>query len=98
MDQIEALLADDPTDPFLQYGLAMEHVSAGNESAAADQLVRLANEKAYVPAFLQAGQVLSRLNRFDEACNILRLGVAAARQQGDTHAEGEMAGLLSSLE
>jgi Flp pilus assembly protein TadD len=98
MEQIEALLADDPTDPFLQYGLAMEYVSAGDEATAAVHLVRLADENAYVPAFLQAGQVLSRLNRFDEACNILRRGVAVARQQGDTHAEGEMAGLLSSLE
>ena len=98
MDQIEALLVDDPTDPFLRYGLAMEHVSAGDDVTGADYLLRLANEQAYVPAFLQAGQVVARLNRFDEACNILRLGVAAARQQGDTHAEGEMAGLLSSLE
>jgi len=98
MDQIEALLADDPTDPFLRYGLAMEYVSAGDDVTGADYLVRLANEQTYVPAFLQAGQLLARLNRVDEACNILRLGVAAARQQGDTHAEGEMAGLLTSLE
>jgi thioredoxin-like negative regulator of GroEL len=98
MEQLEALLADDPTDPFLRYGLAMEYVSAGDDSTAADQLVRLADEAGYVPAFLQAGQVLARLNRFDEACAVLRRGVAAAKSQGDSHAEGEMAGLLASLE
>lgn len=98
MAQIESLLADDPGDSFLRYGLAMEHVSAGDDSAAADMLTGLATDAAYVPAFLQAGQVLSRLNRFDEACAILRQGIAAAKQQGDSHAEGEMAGLLSSLE
>jgi hypothetical protein len=98
MAQIEALLADDPTDPFLRYGLAMEHVSAGDDATAADQLVRLSHDAAYVPAFLQAGQVLARLNRFEEACAVLRRGVAAAKQQGDGHAEGEMAGLLASLE
>ena len=98
MEQIEALLADDPTDPFLRYGLAMEYVSAGDDATGAVHLVQLADEHAYVPAFLQAGQVLARLNRFEEACNMLRRGVAAARQQGDAHAEGEMAGLLSSLE
>jgi hypothetical protein len=98
MEQIEALLADDPGDPFLRYGLAMEYVSAGDDVTAAGQLVRLADDSAYVPAFLQAGQVLARLNRFTQACDILRRGIAAAGQQGDSHAEGEMTGLLSSLE
>jgi hypothetical protein len=98
MEQLEALLADDPGDPFLRYGLAMEYVSAGDDATAADQLMRLAGDSAYVPAFLQAGQVLGRMNRFAEACDVLRRGIAAARQQGDGHAEGEMAGLLSSLE
>jgi hypothetical protein len=28
---------------------------------------------------------------------VLRRGIAAARQQGDAHAEGEMAGLLATL-
>jgi thioredoxin-like negative regulator of GroEL len=98
MAQIEALLADDPADVFLRYGLAMEYVSAGDDATAADHLVRLATEAGYVAAFLQAGQVLARLNRVDEACDVLRRGVAAAREQRDTHAEGEMAALLASLE
>jgi hypothetical protein len=98
MDQIETLLADDPTDPFLRYGLAMEYASAGEDVVAADHLLRLAGDSAYIPAFLQAGQILARLQRSEEACDILRKGIQAARQQGDTHAEGEMAGLLASLE
>lgn len=98
MDHIEALLVDDPQDTFLRYGLAMEYVSAGDEITAADLLVKLANDSAYVPAFLQAGQVLSRLNQFEEACVVLRNGIRTAKEQGNSHAEGEMAGLLSSLE
>lgn len=98
MAQIEALLADDPTDVFLRYGLAMEHVSAGDDATAADHLVRLADEAGYVPAFLQAGQILARLNRVEQACDVLRRGVDAAQRQGDSHAAGEMAGLLTSLE
>ena len=98
MAHIEALLTDEPQDSFLRYGLAMEYVSAGDEITAADLLVKLANDSAYVPAFLQAGQVLSRLNRFEDACVVLRRGIEAAKSQGNSHAEGEMAGLLSSLE
>src|SRR5262249_45980850 len=31
MEQIESLLAEDPDDAFLRYGLAMEHASAGDD-------------------------------------------------------------------
>jgi thioredoxin-like negative regulator of GroEL len=97
MAQIEALLADDPSDPFLRYGLAMEYVSAGDDATAADHLMRLTADSTYVPAFLQAGQVLNRLNRVAEAAEVLRRGTNVARQQGDSHAEGEMAALLATL-
>ena len=98
MDQIEALLADDPNDSFLRYGLAMEHASIGQEETAAQLLLALIAETPYVPGFLQAGQILNRLNRIEEGCEVLRKGIAAAKQQGDSHAEGEMSGLLSSME
>jgi predicted Zn-dependent protease len=98
MGDIEAMLADEPSDPFLRYGLAMEYVSAGDDATAADQLLALIAESSYVPAYLQAGQILSRLNRYTAACDVLKQGIVAAKQQGNSHAEGEMAGLLSSLE
>ena len=98
MDQIEALLADDPADPFLRYGLAMEYASAGDDATAAGQLLGLTADTAYVPAFLMAGQILNRLNRVDEAIVVLRQGIAAAREQGNAHAEGEMTTLLASIE
>jgi hypothetical protein len=101
MAQIEALLADDPDDAFLRYGLAMEHASAGDDAqcaAALRDLIARTEAAPYVPAFLQCGQALARLDRGDEACAVLRAGIAAARQAGDTHAEGEMQGLLTSLE
>jgi hypothetical protein len=98
MDQIEALLADDPGDSFLRYGLAMEYASVGDDPTAADQLLRLTHDHTYVPAFLMAGQILNRLNRADEAIAVLRRGIAAAREQGNAHAEGEMATLLATLE
>ena len=98
MEQIESLLADDPVDAFLRYGLAMEHASAGDDDAAAEHLLRLIGDTPYVPAYLMAGQILNRLNRVDEAVAVLRGGIAAAKEQGNAHAEGEMAGLLASIE
>lgn len=101
MEQIEALLAETPDDAFLRYGLAMEHASAGDDAACVVVLRDLIARHAaspYVPAYLQCGQALARLDRTEEACAVLREGVAVAGKAGDTHAQGEMQGLLASLE
>jgi hypothetical protein len=104
MAQIEAMLAEDPDDAFLRYGLAMEHAGAGDDAACVGILRDLiarpgpaAAAKPYVPAFLQCGQALMRLGRDAEACEVLRQGIDAARRAGDTHAQGEMEGLLDSI-
>jgi hypothetical protein len=101
MAQIEEMLAEDPDDAFLRYGLAMEHASAGDDAACVtvlhDLIARTA-AKPYVPAFLQCGQALVRLDRTAEACEVLKAGAEVARLAGDTHAQGEMQGLLASIE
>ena len=98
MAQIEALLADDPADPFLRYGLAMEYASAGDEATAARLLLEMISAPGapYVPAFLMAGQLLSKLGQVPEACDVLRKGIGAATAVGNDHARGEMEGLLAS--
>jgi thioredoxin-like negative regulator of GroEL len=98
-EQIEAMLRDEPDDPFLRYGLAMEHVSAGADQEALRCLHGLLEiAPAYVPAYVQAGRALIRLGRDDEARAVLQAGIAAAEKQGDAHAAGEMAGFLQGLE
>lgn len=98
MTQLEEMLADEPGDPELRYFLAMECLSAGDEPAAVGRLREITTDSTYVPAFLQAGQVLGRLGQIGEACAILRRGIEAAAKQGNQHALGEMQGLLDSLE
>ena len=104
MAQIEAMLAEDPDDAFLQYGLAMEHASAGDDADCVLVLRDLITQSAatpYVPAYLQAGQALVRLDNIEEARIVLRDGIDTAAQVGTPeamHARGEMQGLLSSIE
>lgn len=97
--QIEEMLAEDPNDPFLRYGLAMERVSAGQDEEAVrcfEELLRSAPD--YVPGYMQAGRALARLNRLDEARAIFQAGILAARQKSDFHAAEEMSGFLEGLE
>lgn len=97
-EQIEEMLRQDPDDSFLRYGLAMEHLSAGDDQAGVECLRELMRRDArYVPAYLQAGQALLRLGEEDEARDVLRAGIAVADQVGDAHAAGEMTGFLQAI-
>lgn len=97
-EKIEALLADDPTDAFLRYSLAMELDKAGDHDPSL-QLFRglMGDSVPHIPAFFMAGQQLVRLNRVNEARAVLRDGIEQARLQGDAHAAGEMSEFLASL-
>ena len=97
--QIEEMLAEEPNDPFLHYGLAMEHLSEGDEESAVKrfhELIRITPD--YVPAYLQAGQALIRLGRIPEARETFERGSQVAQKQNDEHAYQEMQGFLAGLE
>ncbi len=96
--QLQEMLAEDTTDVFLRYGLAMEYASAGEHAEAVccfQDLIRDTPE--YVPAYVQAGQLLARLGRDEEARSMFRAGIEAARKTGDLHAAGEMESFLEGL-
>lgn len=96
--QIEEMLAEDPNDPFLRYGLAMEYVSVGDDAAAVKCLQELiAVVPDYVPAHQQLGQSLVRQGRTAEARQAWRQGVEAAQKAGNLHARDEMQGFIDSL-
>lgn len=97
-EKIETMLLDDPRDTFLRYALAMELDKEGRHGESLAGLGQLAaDQPPYVPAYFQAAQQLTRLDRVEEARTMLRDGIEAARVQGDSHAAGEMSEFLASL-
>jgi tetratricopeptide (TPR) repeat protein len=97
-EQLEEMLAEDPRDPFLRYGLAMEYASEGDDQGAVSRFSAMLEDcPDYVPAFLQAGQALLRLGRSAEAIEIFRKGIVVASRLGDEHAAGEMQGFIDSV-
>ncbi len=76
----------------------MEHVSEGDEETGVRLLLELTRSQSdYIPAYVQAGQILARLDRVEEAQTTYRAGIAAAQKKGDLHAVGEMQQFLDIL-
>ena len=97
-EKIEAMLADDPSDTFLRYSLAMELDKEGENDRSLEIFGELSGQdEPYVPAFFMTAQQLTRLDRIDEARSALRDGIEVARTAGDSHAAGEMSEFLASL-
>lgn len=95
--QIQDMLADDPKDPFLRYALALEHVAEKDDAAAARVFGDLIGDSPdYVPAYFQCGQALLRLNRAEDARQVLQAGLSAADKAGDVHTADEIRGLLGT--
>jgi tetratricopeptide (TPR) repeat protein len=97
-EKIEALLAQEPHDPFLRYGLAVEYDNDERPEEALALFAGLVQDAPpHVASFFRGAQLLARLDRTSEARDWLRRGIDEARRQGNGHAAGEMAELLASL-
>jgi tetratricopeptide (TPR) repeat protein len=97
-EKIVAMLTKDPQDQFLRYQLAMEleKLEEHEESLALFRGL-MQDAQPHVPSFLMAAQYLTKLDRIEEARSVLRQGIEQARNQGNSHAAGEMGELLASL-
>ena len=98
MEQLHRLLERTPNDPFLLYGIALEHKKAGEGRAAIEWLDKtIATDAKYCYAYYQKGQVQESLGDTDAARQTYQAGVRAAREAGDAHAQGEIQGALDLL-
>ena len=97
--EITRLLEREPNDPFLRYGLAMEHKKAGRlDEALAWFAKTLESDKTYCYAYYQRGQVLEEQGDTDAAKAEYDRGITVAKQCNDAHAAGEMQVALDLLD
>jgi len=101
MDRIatfKSFISRSPADPFPRYGLAMEHKTQGDLTAAWAAFSELLDQfPDYVPTYLMAGGTLTALGRKDEAAEVYRRGIDVAGRKGDAHARGELESALSEI-
>jgi tetratricopeptide (TPR) repeat protein len=97
-EALEQFVAEKPADAFARYGLALECVKLGDDSAATLHFQKLLEmNPSYVAGYFQFGQLLARIGRSDEARKLLSEGIVIAQRAGDMHARDEMQAALTLL-
>ncbi len=92
------MLEREPSDPFLLYGVAMEHKKAGRSPDAIEFFEKtIAADSGYCYAFYQLGQLFEQMDKPDLARKWYEDGITAARVKGDDHARSELETAMSML-
>ena len=99
LEMLQEILTQDPSNKLARYGLAMEFANGGEIEPALTEFRKLiSQDPAYANAYFMAAQTLQRVERNDEAKELLKQGIAAAQRAGNGHAESEMQSMLDQLE
>ncbi len=95
---LQQMISDDPTDPFLHYGLAME--TAKSEPARAVELFNriLTQFPHYLPTYYQAAVLHIEGKAENKARRILQAGIELAKRKGEMKTMGELRALLDQLD
>jgi Tfp pilus assembly protein PilF len=98
MRHLQQMLQRQPDDPFLLYGVAMEHKKEGDAVAALDYLRRVTKKDPnYCYAYYHRGLVHESPGDPDAARTAYQEGIEAADRAGDAHARGELEAALEML-
>ena len=98
-EMIFDMLEKEPHDVFLNYALAMEHLSTSDFTDAEKQFKKVLDINAtYLPCFYQLGQVNEKLGNNEVAISYYKKGVELAKSQNNTKALGELNEAIWMLE
>jgi tetratricopeptide (TPR) repeat protein len=95
--KLQAMLAKNPSDPFLVYALGMEHKKTDPAEAIKlfEQAIQLDANQSY--AYFQLGQTNEATGNLPAARTAYERGMAAASRSGDAHARQEIEAALDAL-
>ena len=95
IEALNVLIAEDPSDPFLQYGLVLELAKEDSDLGMKRWLELVDNFSDYLPSYQLAGQACKDNGDKEKAIQIWRQGLELANFQSDFHARKE---LMSSIQ
>ena len=98
LESLKNLVAQNPEDSFLRYGLAMEYRNGGDLDSAMREFQTLMEANPdYAATYFHAGQTLEQLGRADDARAVYERGIEVTTRKGDQHTCSELRGALEML-
>ncbi len=99
LDQLRALLADEPRDIFLRYAIALELKRLDRHDEALADLEALArDEPKHIATYYQLATMLAEAGRTKEAMEACEAGALQCIVMGDRKTRAELIGLKEALE
>lgn len=99
LEQILRMLKEDPSDPFLNYAMALEFAKLGNIDTAIDAIEGIiARDANYLGAYYQLGKFYEQSLQPEKAISTYQKGIAVAKNQHNNKALGELSEALLMLE
>ncbi len=95
---LEEALRQDPGNTFARYGLAMELANGEPAAAWTHFEYLLLHHPEYSATYYQAGALLMKQGRLEEARKVLTTGVEVTGRQGKQHTQAELQAALDDLE
>lgn len=90
IEQLKQFIAEDPNDPFLQYGLALEYLH-DQPRLALDAFEKLLTRfPTYLPTYYPAAHLFIELGNPQQGEKIFLTGIKLASEQGDQKTKGEL--------
>lgn len=91
LQQLQAMLAQEPDDSFLVYALALEYAKSNNVNKAIEVLENLIGKDAvYLGSYYQLGKYYEQTEQLPKAADIYTQGIAIAQQQNNKKILGEL--------
>jgi tetratricopeptide (TPR) repeat protein len=98
IEMLEKFIADDPSDPFNHYALALEYLHTNPVKAGQlfDEI--LINHPDYLPVYYTAGTFYADQANETKALDILHQGVELAKKNSDYKTLRELQSAIQNLE
>jgi tetratricopeptide (TPR) repeat protein len=98
LQQLMQFLEENPTDSFLQYAIAMEHVKRCEYEEGLKYFENLIkSEPNYIGTYYHLGKLYQKLQRRDDAENCYTRGLVVAKKLNDQHAHSELLNARTNL-
>ena len=95
---LEKSMAENPSDPFIKYALAMEYREEDLDRSKSLLESLMEEQPEYVPTYLTLSNLLLDFGEDQRAKEILQSGLVMAKRANDTQALRELSDVLRNLE